>query len=92
MRKAAQGGNIKNTSNEGAVMTHFTMKGLRGDQLPHSKLNEKLVKRIREEREEAIKQRDQLNKKIHARELAKEYNVHIRTIEKVLAGYSWTHI
>jgi hypothetical protein len=68
------------------------MKGLRGDQLPQSKLNEKLVRKIRQEREEAINQREKLNKKIHAVELAKEYNVHVRTIEKVLAGYSWTHI
>jgi hypothetical protein len=68
------------------------MKGLRGDQLPQSKLNEKLVRKIRQEREEAMIQREKLNKKIHAVELAKEYNVHVRTIEKVLAGYSWTHI
>lgn len=73
-------------------MTHSTMKGLRGDQLPQSKLNEKLVRKIRQEREDAMIQREKLNKKIHAVELAKEYNVHVRTIEKVLAGYSWTHI
>nr|AKH46277.1 hypothetical protein [uncultured marine virus] len=73
-------------------MTHFTMKGRRGDQISHAKLNEKLVRKIRQEREEAMIQREKLNKKIHAKELAKEYNVHIRTIEAVLGGYSWTHI
>lgn len=73
-------------------MTHFTMKGLRCDQLKHAKLNEKLVRKIRQERDQAIKQREELNKKIHAKELAKEYGVHVRTMESVLGGYSWAHI
>jgi len=53
----------------------------RGSQLPQTKLTEEQVKEIRENRKGKI-----------ARELADQFHVHIRTIEKIRAFQTWKHI
>ena len=60
----------------------------RGDALPQSKLNEKLVIQIRAryERARIIAEANT------AKALAKEYGVHLRTMEKMLAGETWGHV
>jgi len=65
---------------------------LRGQELPQTKLLDIDVVSIRS----AARQRDALRKHIKDNlsneALAKQYSVHIRTIEKVLQYNSWSHI
>ena len=68
------------------------LKVKRGFELPQSKLNESLVKRIREEYEVARKERERLQREYSAKGLAKKYGVHIRTMEKMLSGETWGHV
>lgn len=67
-------------------------KAKRGNELPQSKLNEKLVRMIREEHENKQREIARLNKDHSAKAIAKRYQVHYRTIEKVLEGSTWSHI
>ena len=52
---------------------------LRGNELPHAKLNPQLVMHIRDS-------------KMTSRQLANDLGVHIRTIEKVRRFESWVHV
>lgn len=65
---------------------------LRGMDLPQSKLTPLEVDAIRS----AAKQRDNLRQYIRDNlsneALAKSFGVHVRTIEKVLQGYTWSHV
>lgn len=63
----------------------------RGTQLPQAKLNEKLVQQIRE----TIELRTQVRKVLsnYTNEaIAKEYGVHVRTIDKVVQELTWLHV
>ena len=64
----------------------------RGQELPHSKLLDIDVISIRS----AAKQRDNLRKHIADNlsndALARIYNVHVRTIEKILQRDTWSHL
>ena len=64
----------------------------RGMQLPHSKLTPLEVESIRS----AAKQREALRNHIRERlsneALARDFGVHRRTIEKVLAHETWGHV
>jgi len=60
----------------------------RGDELSHSKLNSKLVKKLREDRALAIKTAARYT----AKNLAREYGVHVRTMEKALSGETWGNV
>ena len=67
------------------------LKVKRGEELPHSKLTNddiKLIHQAVEHRNELRKQASQLSN----RSLAEKFGVHYRTIDKVTAGYSWTHL
>ena len=68
------------------------LKVRRGFDLPQSKLNEALVKRIRKDYEGARKERERLEREYSAKGLAKKYGVHIRTMEKMLSGETWGHV
>ena len=65
---------------------------LKGTQIHNHKLNEKLVAKIRKERNEAIRIRDELEKKINARLLAKEYGVRKETMLNAINGITWGHV
>jgi hypothetical protein len=54
---------------------------LRGDSLPHARLTADGVRYIRENR-----------KGLTARQLAAEFGVHYRTIEKVRHRETWSHV
>ena len=60
--------------------------------LPQSKLNAKLVKRIREEHlaKEAMKRR--LDEQYSHQAFARRYRVHVNTIGKVLSYATWRHV
>lgn len=63
----------------------------RGEQLPHAKLTDADVRLLREcvvERERLRKQASELSNQ----KLAEKFDVHIRTIEKVLQRYTWFHV
>ena len=64
------------------------LKVKRGNDLPQSKLNEKLVTQIRQRHKRAR----EIAAANTAKALAKEYGVHHRTIEKVLSGESWRYV
>lgn len=53
----------------------------RGNELPHARLTPESVQAIR---------RNPMGKT--AAQLAQEYGVHLRTVEKVRAYESWTHV
>lgn len=63
----------------------------RGEQLPQSKLTDDDVRLIHA----AVKEREYLRSeasKLTNKKLAEKFDVHIRTIEKAINGYSWSHI
>jgi len=63
----------------------------RGSQLPQSKLNEEKVARIlrkAERRQELKAEIDTLS----SAAIAKAEGVHVRTIERIIKGYGWTHV
>jgi hypothetical protein len=63
----------------------------RGQQLPQSKLTDEDVRLLRKcvaERERLRKQANELSNK----KLAEKFDVHVRTVEKALQGYSWIHV
>lgn len=64
----------------------------RGCQLPHSKLNDTLVRRIREENAAKEQQKRLLDAKYSAAAMAKRYGVAETTIEKVLSYQTWRHV
>jgi DNA-binding CsgD family transcriptional regulator len=67
------------------------MKAKRGSQLPQSKLNEKLVAKIRK----TVAERERLKVVLRGMTnaaIAKQYGVHIRTIDRVTAGENWSHV
>ena len=65
---------------------------MRGTELPQSKLTNEDVIAIRS----AAKQRDNLRKHIKDnlsnKALARKHGVHIRTVEKVLQNFTWSHV
>lgn len=67
-------------------------KVVSGSALPQSRLNEALVKRIREEHAEKMRKVQELQRECSAAGFAKRYGVHHRTIEKVLDYESWRHV
>lgn len=63
----------------------------RGEALPQSKLDNDDVRLILL----AVKERDRLRAEaslLSNSALAEKFGVHIRSIDRVTAGYSWTHI
>lgn len=63
----------------------------RGEDLPQSKLSESDVRAIREIVEYREKLKSEL-KSLTNESLADKFEVHIRTIDKVTAGYTWGHV
>lgn len=64
----------------------------RGTELPHSKLNETIVRRIREQHTEKERLKRELDAKYSAKAFAKEYHVSQPTIEKALSRETWGHV
>jgi len=67
------------------------LKVKRGEDVKHSKLTEPDVILIRA----IVAERDELRRQaslITNRKLAEKFNVHHRTIDKITAGESWTHL
>ena len=66
-------------------------KAKRGTELPHAKLNEKLIKKIRK----VVSERERLKVVLRSMTnsaIAKQYQVHVRTIDRITAGENWTHV
>lgn len=68
------------------------IRNKRGSQLEWSKLNEKLVKKIRERHAMKMEQIDRLNREHSAAAMAKEFQVSVRTIERALSKEHWKHV
>lgn len=70
------------------------MKGcwVNGSDLPQSKLNEKLVARIRAEHREKEKAKRELDERYSAAAFAARYGVSVNTITKVLTYATWRHV
>lgn len=64
----------------------------KGSELPWSKLNEKLVLKIRERHAWKQAEIDRITKLHSAEAMAKEFRVHTNTIEKVLQRVTWKHV
>lgn len=67
------------------------IKVKRGEGLPQSKLTDDLVRQLLQD-VEYRKKLDELRKDYTSKSLAKKYGVHVRTIEKAIEGYTWSHI
>lgn len=65
---------------------------LRGEELPQSKLNATLVRRIRADNQRKADAIKALNAQFSAAALAKKYGVGKTTIEKVLTFATWRHV
>ncbi len=65
---------------------------LRGEELPQSKLNAELVRRIRADNQRKADAIKALNAEYSAAALAKKYGVGKTTIEKVLTFATWRHV
>ena len=64
----------------------------RGSELGQSKLNEALVKRIREEHAAKERMKAELDAKHSAQAIAARYGVHENTIHKILTYATWRHV
>lgn len=64
----------------------------RGEELSHSKLNEKKVSELRRLHKAKQDQIDSLNRVFSIEAFAKKYGVHPRTIEKALRYETWSHV
>ena len=62
-------------------LAHARLYASRGTELPHAKLDEDRVREIRENRQGMT-----------ARQLAKQFGVHYRTVEKIRHGETWVHV
>lgn len=70
----------------------MNLKFKRGSELPWSKLNETLVRRIRAEHAEKERQKRELDAKYSAAAFARRYQVAKTTIDKVLSYETWGHV
>tara|TARA_Y100000296_G_C5168538_1_gene256053 strand:- start:2010 stop:2249 length:240 start_codon:yes stop_codon:yes gene_type:complete len=68
------------------------MKVKRGSELPQSKLTEETVKEARKLYKEARQAIRDLQDLYSAKGLAERYGVHVRTMEKALAGITWSRV
>lgn len=64
----------------------------RGSQLPHAKLNDTLVRRIREEHAKKERLKKLLDAEHSAAAMARRYGVGKTTVEKVLSYQTWRHV
>jgi len=69
-----------------------TSNAKRGQELPQTKLLDLDVVTIKS----AVRQREKLRAYIRDNlsnaALAKQFNVHVRTVEKIIQNYTWSHI
>lgn len=64
----------------------------KGSELEWSKLNEKLVLKIRARHAFKMAEIDRLNREHSAEAMGKEFQVHTNTIEKCLQRVTWKHV
>lgn len=64
----------------------------RGEQLSQSKLDENKVREARALHEEYLQTVRDLQDTFSIKALANRYGVHERTMEKALAGITWSHV
>jgi hypothetical protein len=64
----------------------------RGSELPHAKLDEEDIKSIRSEVKQREKLRDYIHESLTNQALADKYNVHIKTIERIVQFQTWNHV
>jgi len=69
-----------------------TLATRNGSELAWSKLNEKLVRRIREEHAQKEAEIRRLNEEFSAKAFASRYQVSKQTIDKVLTYQTWRHV
>lgn len=67
-------------------------KGLRGSELPQSRLNEAIVRRIREEHATKEATKRALDAEFSAQAFAERYGVSVNTISKALGYQTWRHV
>jgi hypothetical protein len=73
-------------------MSGTYLRAKQGSELPWSKLNDTLVRRIREEHAAKERAKQDLDAQFSAEAFAKRYGVHKNTIDKVLTYATWRHV
>ena len=76
----------------GEYLSRAHSMAMRGQDLGQSKLNDESVAAIRSAKVQREKLRQHIKVSLSNDALARTYNVHVRTIEKVLQYYTWSHI
>lgn len=64
----------------------------RGNKLPHAKLSPDQVECIRSSAKQRDRLRQHIRDNLSNESLAMQFGVHVRTVEKVLQGYTWSHV
>lgn len=67
-------------------------KCARGEELPQAKLTDIDIARIRQQHAAKEETKRKLDAEFSAAAFAHRYNVHVRTIEKILAYETWRHV
>ena len=65
---------------------------LRGVELPQTKLSADEVETIRSAARQRDKLRQHIRDNLSNEALARQYGVHVRTVEKVLQYFTWSHV
>lgn len=68
------------------------LKVKRGSDLPHAKLDEETVIKIRNQHDYGRDLVNFVSKNYTAKALAKRYGVHVRTIDRIISLENWTHV
>lgn len=68
------------------------LKFKRGEDLPHSKLNEDKVREARKLHSEYMATVRELQEEFGIKGLARRYGVSPNTMEKALSGATWSHV
>lgn len=72
------------------VMNRLKVK--RGESLPQSKLNERIVIEARDAHASGMDAIKEIHANYSIKALANHYGVHVRTMERAISGETWSHI
>jgi len=76
----------------GEYLSRARSMALRGAELPQTKLTEDDVEAIRSAARQRDKLRQHIRDNLSNEALARQHGVHVRTVEKVLQYFTWSHV
>jgi hypothetical protein len=82
----------ESTLERGEYLSRTREFALRGQDLPHTKLLDLDVTAIRSAARQRESLRQHIRDNLSNEALARKFNVHVRTVEKILQYETWSHI